>query len=202
MTEVEEQAGRPAIGTGLWHAGWPIQIMAAAVLGSLGVFMLVDPARAELVAGLVFGGYLLVDGIRWAVTRIGAQEFGRIGELESLRAGIGLLTAVLLFGLSFVEAITLSGVRLILAIGGIPFGILGLMTVVLGMGAGIRWGLGLASAIIVAYGVLLLYTQFVNESGFATILTVLAAIALAGAAVMALRAIVGARRVERPTRAL
>ena len=76
------------------------------------------------------------------------------------------------------------------------------MTVILGMGAGIRWGLDLASAIIVAYGVLLLYTQFVNESGFATILTVLAAIALAGAGVMALRAIFGARRVERPPRAL
>lgn len=195
----EQKAG---ISSGIWNASWPLQIMGAAVLAALGVFMLLDSARAELFAGLVFGGFLLVDGIRWAVTRIGAKQFGRIGEIESLRAGIGLLTAVMLFGLSFLDAITLGGVRLILAIGGLGFGLLGLVMVVLGIGSGIRWALAIFSVIIVAYGVLLLYTQFVDETGFATILNVVAAIALLGAAVLALRAILRARSGKVPTPAL
>lgn len=187
----EQKSSLP--GGGIWNANWPIQIIGAAVLAALGVFMLLDSGRAELFAGLVFGGFLLVDGIRWAVTRIGAKQFGRIGEIESLRAGIGLLTAIMLFGLSFLDAITLSGVRLILAIGGIAYGLLGFVMVVLGMGAGIRWALAVISLIVTAYGVLLLYTQFVDETGFGTILTVVAAIALLGAAVLAVRAILGAR---------
>ncbi len=170
-----------------------MQILAAAVLGALGVFMLVDPARAELFAGLVLAGYFLVDGIRYVVTRFGAKEFGRIGELESVRAGIGLLTAALLFGLSFLDAITLAGTRLILAVGAIPFGLLGLAMVLLGMGAGVRWTLAAASVVVTAYGVLLAYTQFVDAAGFATILTIVAAIALLGAAILAVRAILGAR---------
>ncbi len=180
-------------GAGIWNARWPVQILAAAVLGALGVFMLVDPARAELFAGLVLAGYFLVDGIRYVVTRFGTQEFGRIGEIESVRAGIGLLTAALLFGLSFLDAITLAGTRLILAVGSIPFGLLGLAMVLLGMGAGLRWTLAAASVILTAYGALLVYTQFVNEAGFATILTIVAAIALLGAAILAVRAILGVR---------
>ncbi|MEO8207966.1 MAG: hypothetical protein ABI598_02935, partial [Chloroflexota bacterium] len=83
-------------GAGIWNASWPVQILIAAVLGALGVFMLVDPGRAELFAGLVLAGYFLVDGIRYVVTRIGAQQFGRVGEIESIRAGIGMLSAALL----------------------------------------------------------------------------------------------------------
>ncbi len=181
------------VGVSLWNASWPVQMVVAAVLAATGVFMLVDPGRAELLAGLVFGGYFLVDGIRWAITRIGAHQFGRIGEIESLRAGIGILTAGMLFGLSFLDAITLTGVRLILAIGGIPFGLLGLWTVLLGMGTGIRWIAAISSAIVVAYGILLIYTQFVDATGFATILAVLAAIALVAAAILAVRAILGLR---------
>ena len=180
-------------GAGIWNASWPVQILAAAIVGALGVFMLVDPARAELFAGLVLAGYFLVDGIRYVVTRFGAKEFGRIGEIESVRAGIGLLTAALLFGLSFLNAITLAGTRLILAVGSIPFGLLGLAMVLLGMGAGLRWALAAASVVVTAYGVLLVYTQFVDEAGFATILTIVAAIALLGAAILAVRAILSAR---------
>ncbi len=196
----EQQSSRP--GGGIWNASWPLQIIGAAVLAALGVFMLLDSGRAELFVGLVFAGFLLVDGIRWALTRIGAKQFGRIGEIESLRAGIGLLTAVMLFGLSFLDAITLGGVRLILAIGGLMFGLLGLVMVVLGIGSSIRWGLAIFSVIIVAYGVLLVYTQFVDETGFATILNVVAAIALLGAAVLAIRAILRARSGKVPTPAL
>ncbi|MEO8468344.1 MAG: hypothetical protein ABI573_01605 [Chloroflexota bacterium] len=193
----EQKSSLP--GGGIWNASWPIQIIAAAVLAALGVFMLLDSGRAELFAGLVFGGFLLVDGIRWAVTRIGAQQFGRIGEIESLRAGIGLLTAIMLFGLSFLNAITLSGVRLILAIGGLAFGLLGIVMVVLGMGKGIRWALAVISLIVTAYGVLLLYTQFVDQAGLGTILTVVAGLALLGAAILAVRAILGARSGQETT---
>lgn len=193
----EQKSSRP--GRGIWNASWPLQIIGAAVLAALGVFMLLDSGRAELFAGLVFGGFLVVDGIRWAVTRIGAKQFGRIGEIESLRAGIGLLTAVLLFGLSFLDAITLGGVRLILAIGGILFGLLGLAMVGLGMRAGIRWALAVISVIVTAYGVLLLYTQFVDETGFGTILTIVAGLALLAAVVLAVRAILGARSGMPPT---
>ncbi len=187
------ESRRAVPGAGIWYASWPVQIIGAAVLAGVGIFMLVDPGRAELLAGLVLGGFLLVDGIRWAVTRIGAQQFGRIGEIESLRAGIGLLTAVLLFGLSYLEAITLPGTRLILAIGGIPFGLLGLWMVILGMGTGIRWSLAVISVVVTAYGALLIYTQFVDAGGFATILTMVAAGELLGAALLAVRAILGAR---------
>lgn len=187
----EQRASIP--GGSIWNARWPIQIIGAGVLAALGIFMLLDSGRAELFVGLVFGGFLLVDGVRWGVTRIGARQFGRIGEIESLRAGIGLVTAVMLFGLSFLDAITLGGVRLILAIGGVAYGLLGLVMVVLGMGAGIRWALVAISLIVTAYGVLLLYTQFVDETGFGTILNFVAAIALVGAAVLTVRAILGAR---------
>ncbi len=162
-----------------------LQLGAAAALAATGVFMLLDKGRSELIAGLVLGGYFAVVGIAHIVSRFSTADFGRAAEGHALRAGIGLVSAALLFGLSFLEAITLVGVRLILAIGGIPLGLMGIWLAILTRASGFRWGFSIVNAFIAAYGVLLLYTQFVDERAFGTVLTVVAWSAIALAVVLA-----------------
>lgn len=172
---------------------WQLQLVVAALLAAAGAYMLVDPGRGELVGGLVIGSYLVVDGIGFLVARMGNRPPGRVGEVDALRAGIGLLTATLLFGLSFLAAITLTGVRLIIAIGGLPFGLLGLWLFALTVRAGARWGLAVASLLVIAYGVLLLITQFVDAGAFAAVLGIVAGAAIVVAVIVALVALVRAR---------
>jgi hypothetical protein len=174
-------------------ARWQIQLIAAAVFAVAGVFMLVDPARAELVAGLAIACYFIAEGILYAASRMAGHAPDRTGELDALRAGIGLLTAALLLGLSFVDAITLTGVRLIIVIGGVPFGLLGLWLAALTVRSGFRWGLAVVSLAIIAYGILLLVTQFVDEAAFAAALGVVAGGAIVVAFVLAAVALIRAR---------
>lgn len=161
-------------GTTVLGARWQLQLVVAAALGVAGVAMLLDPGRAELVVGLVMGAFLLVEGIAYVVGRMGGRQPDRGGELEALRAGVGLLTAALLFGLSYLDAITLTGVRLILIIGGIPFGLLGIAAWVLSRHVVQRFGFLVANVAVVAIGVILFATQFVDETLFGDIVTVVA----------------------------
>ncbi len=180
-------------------ARWQVQLGVAVILGASGAFMLLDQGRAELFSGLVAGGFFLVEGIAYLVGRFGSRESAPGGEVDALRAGVGLLTAALLFGLSFLQAITLAGVRLILAIGGIPFGLLGLWLFVVTRKAGLRWGALAANLLVTAYGALLVYTQFVDEMAFGSVVAVVAGALLVIAVVLAAVALFRARSPSRPT---
>ena len=172
---------------------WQLQLLVAALLGAAGIYMLIDPGRGELVGGLVIGAYLVVDAISYIVSRMRNRPAGREGEIDALRAGVGLLTAALLFGLSFLDAITLVGVRLIIVIGGLPFGLLGLWLFALTVRAGARWGFAVANLLVIAYAILLLVTQFANSGAFDAVLVVVSGAAIVVAAALALLALVRAR---------
>lgn len=172
---------------------WQVQLLVAGLLGAAGVYMLVDPGRGELVGGLVIGGYLVVDGVSFVVGRLGNRPPGRAGEIDALRAGVGLLTAALLFGLSFLDAITLTGVRLIIVIGGLPVGLLGLWLFVLTLRGGARWGLAMANLLVIAYAILLFVTQFMDGEAFGSVLVIVAGAAIVVAIALALVAIARAR---------
>jgi hypothetical protein len=172
---------------------WQVQLLVAGLLGAAGGYMLVDPGRGELVGGLVIGSYLVVDGLGFVVGRMGNRPAGRVGEIDALRAGVGLLTAALLFGLSFLDAITLAGVRLIIVIGGLPFGLLGLWLFLLTVRTEVRWGFAVVNLLVIAYTILLFVTQFVDSGAFAGVLVVVAGAAIVVAIALALIAVVRAR---------
>jgi uncharacterized membrane protein HdeD (DUF308 family) len=172
---------------------WQVQLLVAGLLAAAGVYMLVDPGRGELVGGLMIGGYLVFDGISFVVSRMGNRSPGRAGEIDALRAGVGLLTAALLFGLSFLDAITLTGVRLIIVIGGLPVGMLGLWLFALTLRSGARWGLALANVLVIAYAILLFVTQFMDSGAFGSVLVIVAGAAILVAIALALLAVVRAR---------
>ncbi len=174
-------------------ARWQLQLVTAAILAVAGIVMLLDQARAELVVGLVLGAYFLVEGVGYIVGRMGNRGPGRAGEVDALRAGVGLLTAALLFGLSFLEAITLTGVRVILIIGGVPFGVLGLWLWLLSRGSAGRLGFAVANVLVAALGILLFVTQFVDGTVFGRVVVVVAWGAIILAALLALIALVRAR---------
>ena len=174
-------------------ARWQVLLILAVLLAVAGAFMLIDPGRAELVAGLAVGALFLLEGISYVVGRMGSQPPGRGGEVDALRSGIGLLTATLLFGLSFLNAITLVGVRLIIVVGGLSFGVLGLWLVVLTARSGIRWGFGIVHAIVVAYAILLLVTQVANNGAFDAVMTVVAYGAIVSAIILVVVALLRAR---------
>ena len=129
---------------------------------------------------------------------MGSEPPGRGGEVDALRSGIGLLTATLLFGLSFLNAITLVGVRLIIVVGGLSFGVLGLWLVALTSRSGIRWGLGIVNVIVVAYAILLVVTQVANNGAFDTVLTVVAYGGIVSAILLAAVALFRARSARMP----
>jgi uncharacterized membrane protein HdeD (DUF308 family) len=175
---------------------WQIQLLVAGLLGAAGVYMLVDPGRGELVGGLIIGSYLVTDGMSYVISRMRNRPAGRAGEIDALRAGVGLLTAALLFGLSFLDAITLTGVRLIIVIGGLPFGLLGLWLFLLTVRGEARWGLAIANLLVIAYAILLFVTQFVDSGAFAAVLGIVAAAAIVVAIALALLAAVRARSTQ------
>ncbi len=141
----------------------------------------------------MIGSYLVAEGIGFVIGRMGNRPAGRAGEIDALRAGVGLLTAALLFGLSFLDAITLVGVRLIIVIGGLPFGLLGLWLFALTIRAGARWGFAVANLLVIAYAILLIVTQFVNSGAFDAVLVVVSGAAIVVAVALALLALVRAR---------
>ena len=185
-------------GSKMLGARWQVQLIVAVLLAVAGAFMLIDPGRAELVAGLVMGAIFLLEGISYVAGRMGSEPSGRGGEVDALRSGIGLLTATLLFGLSFLNAITLVGVRLIIVVGGLSFGVLGLWLVALTSRSGIRWGLGIVNVIVVAYAILLVVTQVANSGAFDTVLTVVAYGGIVSAILLAAVALLRARSARMP----
>ncbi len=124
---------------------------------------------------------------------MGNRPPGRAGEIDALRAGVGLLTAALLFGLSFLDAITLAGVRLIIVIGGLPVGLLGMWLFLLTVRTRARWGLAVTNLLVIAYAILLSVTQFVDSGAFAGVLVVVAGAAILVAIALALLALARAR---------
>lgn len=186
-------AGIRTAGTTVLGARWQVQLIVAAGLGVGGVAMLLDPGRAELVVGLILGAFLLVEGIVYVLGRMGGAPPDRADEIEALRAGVGLLAAALLFGLSFLDAITLTGVRLILIIRGVPFGLLGIGAWVMSRQVVQRFGFLVANVLVVSVGVILFATQFVDDTLFGRIVTVVAWAAIVLGIALALFGLIRAR---------
>lgn len=190
---MRDATGIRTAGTTVLGARWQVQLIVAAALAIAGVAMLIDPGRAELVVGLILGAFFLVAGIAYVVGRMGGAAPDRASEVEALRAGVGLLTAALLFGLSFLDAITLTGVRLILIIGGVPFGLLGIGAWVLSGRVVQRLGSLVANVLVVIVGAILFVTQFLDETLFGNIVTVVAWAAIVLAVALALFGLIRGR---------
>lgn len=123
-----------------------------------GGYLLVDGERAEFILGLIVGAALLIDGVRQSVLGFRHLDHGRVRDVTLIRGAVGIVTGGLVVSLSALQQITVVGIRIAIAVGGLGYGILGLMLLVpLVRSRQANWTAAAMDVLLVALAVLLLY---------------------------------------------
>jgi len=108
-------------------ADWRVLISEGVLLVVGGAYLLVDGQRAEFILGLVVGAALIVDGLRQWYLGFRRLSLGRLRDLTLIRGAVGIVVGLLVMGLSIAQQITVVGIRSALGVGGLAYGLLGLL---------------------------------------------------------------------------
>ncbi len=135
------------------------------VLVLAGGYLLIDGERAEFILGLIVGAALLIDGLRQWILGFRHLEHGRKRDLALIRGSVGIVTGGLVLLLSLLQQITVVGVRLAIGLGGLGYGILGLLLVVPDVrGRQANWTAAAIDAFLVVLALLLFYRVATADS--------------------------------------
>ena len=147
------------------NADWRILIGEGFVLIVAGGYLLVDGERAEFILGLVVGAALLLDGIRQWLLGFRRLALGRTRDLTLTRGAIGIVTGGLVLGLSLLGQITVVGIRIAIGVGGLAYGLMGLvLTVPAIRSRQLSWTAAVFDVLLALVAVLLLYRVATNDS--------------------------------------
>jgi uncharacterized membrane protein HdeD (DUF308 family) len=154
------------------RADWRILIVEGVVLILAGVYLLADGERAESILGLVVGAALLGDGIRQWFLGYRRLDRGRTRDLTLTRGSVGIATGGLVLALSLLQQITVVGIRIGIGVGGLAYGLLGLLLILPAIrNRQLRVTAAVYDLLLVLVSLLLLYRVATNDS-IAGLLTV------------------------------
>jgi uncharacterized membrane protein HdeD (DUF308 family) len=143
-----------------WRRGipWWLAVAEGVVPVAAGIAMLVRPQETASLIVVVFGGYLLVNGLLriYAGIRTQSREEG-FRPMTLVSGGIGLGVGLLVIIQPLSQYIGMAGAIIILAIGLLLIGIIGLYGSIAARNG--RWGAMFASSLHILLGVLLLYAM-------------------------------------------
>ncbi len=146
-------------------ADWRVLIVEGAVLIVAGGFLLADTERAEFLLGLAVGTALLIDGARQWFLGFRRLERGRPRDLTLIRGSVGIVTGGLVLALSIFQQITVVGIRIAIGVGGLAYGVLGLVLAAPAIrGRTANWTAVVFDVLLVAISFLLLYRVATADS--------------------------------------
>lgn len=145
-------------------ADWRVVIGEGVLLVLAGVYFLVDGERAEFILGVIISAALIVDGCRQWYLGFRRLERGRGRDLTLIRGAVGIVVGALVIGLSVSKQITVVGVRTALGVGGLTYGLLGLMVAAPSIRRRQAWTSTGFDVLLVALGLLLLYRVATSDS--------------------------------------
>ncbi len=147
------------------RADWRILIGEGLVLILAGGYLLADGERAESILGLVLGAALLLDGIRQWLLGYRRLGLGRSRDLTLTRGAVGIVTGGLVLALSLLQQITVVGIRIAIGVGGLAYGLLGLvLTVPAIRRRQLNWTAAVFDLLLVLISLLLLYRVATSDS--------------------------------------
>lgn len=147
------------------RADWRVLIAEGVVLILAGAYLLADGERAEFILGLLVGGALLLDGIRQWLLGYRRLGRGRMRDLTLTRGAIGIVTGALVLTLSLLGQITVVGIRIAIGVGGLGYGLLGLvLTLPAIRSRELNWTAAVFDLLLVLVSVLLLYRVATSDS--------------------------------------
>jgi uncharacterized membrane protein HdeD (DUF308 family) len=146
---------------------WELILVQGLIVLGIGIYALTaeDSARRNIV--FVIGLFLLVNGLMYAVG--GLRERGASGTMAQfrlIRAGISIVTGLLVVLDRFVDFMGVDPARVVAGIGLVGIGIVSLVGIVMAREAGELFPFGaIASAILLAlWGVVILYQATTDDS--------------------------------------
>lgn len=147
------------------RADWRVLVVEGVALVVAGGYLLVDGERAEFILGLVVGAALFIDGVRQWVLGFRRLANGRVRDLTLIRGAVGIVTGSLIVALSILQQITVVGIRIAVGVGGLAYGIVGLLLQVpLIRSRRANWTAAALDVLLVALAVLLFYRVATADS--------------------------------------
>lgn len=143
-----------------WKSGvaWWLVLVEGIVALVLGAYLIIAPAQAATILGLLLSLFLIIDGIIQFVASLRQAVRGRLGRWRGI-IGVVVGVAILViwfFGLEARElAVTILGVGLLI------YGLTGVFLVLFRRGdTRFRWGVLLGSVILTVVGLVALFDNF------------------------------------------
>ena len=129
-----------------------------------GIYFLADGERAEFILGATISAALILDGVR--LWRAGfTLRRSQMRDLTLVRGVIGIAVGLPVIALSATGQITVVGVRAVLGVGVLAYGLLGLWTTRPSKrGRETRWVSAGLDLLMVALGLLLIYRVVTSDS--------------------------------------
>lgn len=146
-------------------ADWRVLIVEGAALIVAGGYLLADTERAEFLLGLAVGTALLIDGARQWFLGFRRLERGRPRDVTLIRGSVGIVTGGLVLALSIFQQITVVGIRIAIGVGGLAYGVLGLVLAAPAIrGRTASWTAVVFDVLLIAISFLLLYRVATGDS--------------------------------------
>jgi hypothetical protein len=147
-----------------FRANWIVAMAIGLLLILAGIYFLADGERAEFILGATIAAVLILDGVRlWRVGR--TLKRSQLRDLTLVRGTIGIVVGLPVIGLSATQQITVVGIRAVLGLGLLAYGLLSLwITRPSERARDARWVSAGLDLLMVALGLLLIYRVVTSDS--------------------------------------
>ena len=144
-----------------WRAGlpWWVVLIEGAVMGVIGILILIDPRKTTINVALFLAAVLVVSGIiqLWAVLRGKAPE--SVDSLIASRGSIAIFAGGTILLLFFLDYLGLEDGLVVFGLGSLIFGVTGFLVALQASGPRRRSGL-IEGIFFTLFGILLIYVLF------------------------------------------
>ena len=145
------------------NSPWWLALIQGLVALGIGLFMLLDPASASKVIGVLAAVYLLIAGIIHTIRGLARRRVVKRMNVMLIRGIVGLVVGGIILVLAVFNIGTLAFGYTILAIGLIIFGAVGLFSSVFQReGKPLAWGPLLVNLALLVWGVLVFFGRSQN----------------------------------------
>jgi uncharacterized membrane protein HdeD (DUF308 family) len=180
-----------------FRASWIVAIAVGLLLILAGIYFLADGERAEFILGATISATLILDGVRLCLVGFTLSRSQK-RDLTLVRGAIGILVGLPVIALSVTGQITVVGIRAVLGVGVLAYGLLGLwITRPSETAHDARWVPAGLDLLMIALGLLLIY-RVVTSDSISLLLAVIGWLAIGSGVAYVAVGLVRRRRISDP----